>query len=137
MKAVYDNMVSAKVLATCNRRFDDFGPGDAIQTDKEIRDVLQPLIDDLCSIQPSRGLKGAWFVRTQARDPMTKPHRDRPGFAAVVHLSEITGGEFIFCEDGEVIDFVPGRLVFFTEEHEHQHRPPTSGDRRTLVMRFS
>lgn len=137
MKVVLDNVLDSESLDFLVRLAPDYAPSDMVMTDKAISKTIEPLGERVQGLTGFRGPTGAWFVLTQPRDPGSKPHYDIPGATAILHLSDVAGGEFIFCEDGEEVEFKKNRMVVMTEEHEHRHRPPTTGMRRTLVMRFT
>lgn len=137
MKFILDNVLEPESLAFLSRVAPDYGPSDHVLCVKDVQSAILPLAERVEGLTGFRGPMGAWFVLTQPRDPGSKPHYDTPGATAILHLSDITGGEFVFCEDGEEVEFKKNRMVVITEELEHYHRPPTTGMRRTLVMRFT
>jgi hypothetical protein len=138
VKAIVDNAVPAAVLAELDEQFERAEPGRNVFGEKQFRAAQVPIVDHVHRLAGAADCVGAWFVLTRPEDQGSPPHYDEDGPTAVLHLSDVEGGEFLFLDDvgEEAVEFKRNRLVVWSEECQHMHRPPLAGDRRTLVSRF-
>ncbi len=134
MKAVIDNALQLDELARLEELFE---PGRNLVTSKPFAAALAPVTRHVAALAGAVVLVGAYCVATQPGHEGSPPHYDENGPTAVLHLSDVEGGQFLFLDDdAAVVEFVRNRLVVWSEECRHMHRPHRAGVRCNLVTRY-
>lgn len=140
MRAVIDNALPADVF----RELGTWPANGALSVHDTMPERAARLIrHHVEAYTPPVVLVGAWFVLTRPEDDGSPPHFDEDGPTAVLHLAALWraawGGEFVFLDPHQVVDYRPNRLVVWSEDCQHMHAPPEPHaglPRMVLVSRY-
>jgi len=153
MKAVIDNALPPEMFAALAATkasaegLDQCVGNQSVHHTKEFQQAEFPpiLLEHVKKVCGNVEWTGAYYVLTSVGHYGSSPHYDE-GPSAILHLatewSPEYGGELLFLESDEetvveTVEYRPNRLVVFSGEHCHMHKPPVLDKNRiTLVSRF-